>query len=541
MKQIYKSILILVGSAFLLSSCDLDKSPYGNASFWNSKEEIKMGLNAAYEPLYQEEGYGRGHWWADISDDINVNRNKPVEIGLGMFGDAANTNTSGGHLDNWELMYKVIRRSNDVLRYTTPEIEMSDEERAIIIGEANFLRAYSYFYLAKRYGGLPFYDYRDPDNINKARETKDQTYANIESYLKETITQFEKYNLWKRVDGDLGNKMGSWGRPNLGAAYGLLAKLYAHWGKYAEAKEAALKVINSDQYSLNTTGNNGYANLFSVAGEKSDEVLFNLTNKAVRHQGTITSIICLSGEMSDGAGWYYFAPTQSLFNAYDAGDLRREVTMKKEGDLVNYKPFIKKLQEEEDKLAEKEKRAAKKITAPQAIRKDDIKDMSTGYMGSKYLAAYDVLDGWNWEAGQDVPLLRYSDILLIHAEAEIFLAGGGVNNRTQGVPAAAASFNKVHVRAFGNDGTKAIDAPNFNDLVKERRCELAYEDERHYDLVRWGLAKEVYANTTTAEDPRGPRHFDPVKHAHFPLPQVEIDNSHGVLKNNPLAGYSSFQ
>ncbi len=531
MKQIFKSILILAGSVLFLASCDLDKSPYGNATFWGSKEEIQMGLNAAYEPFYQEEGYGRGHWWAGAaSDDMNINRDKPDDAALTEFRAAGGLNTSGGHADNWELMYKVIRRANDVLRYTTQEVEMSQEDRDLILGEANFLCAYSYFYLAKRYGGVPFYDYKDADNINKPRETKEQTYKNIESLLKEAITHFENQKLWKRSDAD-------WGKPNLGAAYGLLAKLYAHWGKYTEAKTAAEKVIDSGEYELNTTDDNGFANLFSPAGEKSDEVLFNLSNKPIRHQGSVTSVICLSGKMSGGTGWYYFAPTKSLYDAYDDGDQRRSVTLKKEGDLVSYKPFIKKLQEEAEKAGEN----PKLIVAPQPIRFDDISDMKTGFMCSKYLAAYDLLDGWNWESGQDIPLLRYADVLLIHAEAEIFLAGGGASNRTQGVAAAAESFNKVHVRAFGNDATKAIAEPTFNDLVKERRCELAYEDERHYDLVRWGLAQEVYAATTTAIDPRGPRTFDPVKDAHFPLPQVEIDDSHGVLTNNPLPGYSTFQ
>lgn len=534
MKQIYKSILILAGSTLLFSSCDLDKSPYGNSTFWNSKEEIKLGLIAAYTPLYEEEGYGRGHWWADVSDDMNVNRDKPVEIALSYFPAAGTSNTSGGHLDNWELMRQVIRRANNVIRYTTPEIEMTDKERDMILGEANFLCAYSYFYLAKRYGGLPFYDYKNPDEINIPRSTKEQTYKNIETYLLTAIDHFEKHDFWTRSDTE-------WGRPNTGAAYGLLAKVYAHWGKYPEAKAAAEKVIDSGKYSLNTTNNNGYAHLFSLAGEKSDEVLFNLSNKNVRHQGTVTSVICLAGKMSGGTGWYYFTPTRSLLKAFEDGDLRRSVTMKKEGDLVSYKPYIKMLQEEENAAAIKANRPPVTIVAPQPIRAVDVSDMKTGYMGSKYLAAYDQLDSWSWESGQDIPLLRYADVLLIHAEAEIFLGGGGSTNRTLGVSAAAKSFNEVRLRAFGGDATKTIAAPTFNDLVRERRCELAYEDERHYDLVRWGLAKEVYAATTTVDDPRGPRNFNPEVNAHFPLPKTEIDNSNGVLVDNPLAGYSSFK
>ena len=70
-------------------------------------------------------------------------------------------------------------------------------------------------------------------------------------------------------------------------------------------------------------------------------------------------------------------------------------------------------------------------------------------------------------------------------------------------------FNEVHVRAFGNDDSRKLSSVYPWDLVNERRCELAYEDERHYDLVRWGLAKQIYGDKD--KDPYGGRNFDPVK------------------------------
>ncbi|PXV65036.1 putative outer membrane starch-binding protein [Dysgonomonas alginatilytica] len=505
--KLYKLLFIL--PLFMLASCDLDREPFGISNFWNTEADVWLGLNAAYEPFYNEEGFGRGHFWAGgpSSDDMVINRDKNDDDQLTKF--IATSNASGGQFSNWQLMYRTIRRANDVMA-NTPNITMPDKSRDLILGEANFLCAYSYFYLAKRYGGLPFYDWRKPLEINKPRETKTETYVRIEAYLKEAINHFEAQNAWVRSNDDLG-------RPNLGAAYGLLAKVYAHWGKYAEAKAAAEKVINSGKYSLDKTGNNGFAHLFSLAGEKGNEVLFNLVNKPVRNQGSVTSVILLSGTLSGGTGWFYFAPTKSLYDAFEAGDLRRRVTMAGAGDEVNF--------------------LGKTTVLTSAM----ISDMSTGYMGTKYSSAYNQLTSWNWETGADVPLLRYSDVLLIHAEAEIFLAGGGSANRTKGVAAAAASFNEVHLRAFGGDPGKAIAAPTFNDLVKERRCELAYEDERHFDLVRWGLAKEVYAAATTATDPRGARTFDPVKNAHFPIPQREIENTDYLLVNNPKPGYSTFE
>lgn len=361
--KLYKILFFL--PVLLFASCDLDREPYGISNFWNTEADVWLGLNAAYEPFYNEEGFGRGHWWTGpASDDMVINRNKSDDDKLTKF--TATSNASGGQFSNWRLMYRTIRRANDVMA-NTPNVKMSEKSRDLILGEANFLCAFTYFYLAKRYGGLPFYDYKEPLEINKPRETKTETYKRIEAYLLESIKHFEAQDAWTRDKDALG-------RPALGAAYGLLAKVYAHWGKYAEAKSAAEKVINSGKYSLDTNSNNGFAHLFSIAGEKHDEVLFNLVNKSVRNQGTVTSVILLSGTMSGGTGWYYFAPTKDLFNAYEEGDMRREVTIKGVGDEVSYPAFIAQLQKEENKKAEEEGRKPVTIKAPVKLRLQDISE-----------------------------------------------------------------------------------------------------------------------------------------------------------------------
>lgn len=502
-----RKLYILFILPLLLSACDLDREPYGISDYWNTEADVMMGLDAAYEPLYFEDGFGRGLWWLDTaSDDMTMNRNFTEITSLTNFTADGAVNASGNLFDNWQFMYRIIRRCNDVMKYAEL-VDMTKANKDIALGEANFLCAFSYFYLAKRYGGLPFYDYKTPEEVNKKRETKTETYTRIVGYLNTAIEHFEAQSLWKRTGKDLG-------RPNLGAAYGLLAKVYAHWGKYDKCKEATLKVIG--KYTLDTTDNNGFEHLFSPEGEDHEEVLFNLVCNPVRHQGTVSSIILLSFALSDGAGWSQFAPTASLYKAFDEGDLRRRVTLVGEGDKVKY--------------------LGKEVT----LTKNMIIDMSDGYMCAKFAKAYEGLTEWQWESGADIPLLRYSDVLLLNAEAEIFLAGGGPDNPTLGVGAAANSFNEVHLRAFGGDASKRIAAPTFNDLVKERRCELAYEGERHFDLVRWGLAKDIYA---AAKDDKthGPRTFDPVKNAHFPIPQKEIENTDYKLVNNPAPGYSTFE
>lgn len=150
----------------------------------------------------------------------------------------------------------------------------------------------------------------------------------------------------------------------------------------------------------------------------------------------------------------------------------------------------------------------------------------------KYMSPYAVTYT-GWAAGLNVPALRLSDVLLIHAEAIMNLNGGGPGSRTTAVGAAAASFNAVRERA----GLDPIAAPTFNDLMYERKMELAFEGgDRHFDLVRWGLAEEIYDALPAEGSYKPARNFNPTVHNLLPYPQREIDNSGGSITQNP--GYN---
>ena len=68
----------------------------------------------------------------------------------------------------------------------------------------------------------------------------------------------------------------------------------------------------------------------------------------------------------------------------------------------------------------------------------------------------------------------------------------------------------------------------------ERKMELAFEGgDRHFDLVRWGLAEEVYNNLPAEGTYKPKRTFIPERHRLLPYPQREIDNSNGTITQNP--------
>lgn len=491
----YISILSLL---ILLSSCGkdfLDKQPheFTDAIFWKTADQAESGLAGVYSPLQDEEALGGEEWCGmeAFSDNAYLNDSYSDFIAMSEFRATQNTEGDLSH-NSYVSYYKVIKRANDVLA-NVPAINMDDAQKKRILGEANFLMAFAYFQLTNRYGGLPIYDPANSES-SLTRATQAETWTVIENALKSATEQLS----WTHEEG----------RPGLGAAWGLLAKVYVYEGKWTDAKTAAETVINSGNHTLYSN----YAELFTIEHENESEILWGLGARLDEYP--ITPILFLPNDVwngthdeQTGVGWRLVSATKSFYESYKAGDLRKSATVAKRGvDVVTYNGSTDILQ-------------APNNQSPVVCVK---------YM-SPYAVAYTT-----WNPGLNVPALRYSDILLLDAEAIMNLNGGGPTSRTTGVTAAAVPFNLVHQRA----GLAPITAPTFNDLVYERRMELAFEGgDRHFDLVRWGLAAEVY-NALPAEGSYKPaRTFVPATHNLLPYPQQEIDNSNGTITQNP--GYSS--
>lgn len=119
----------------------------------------------------------------------------------------------------------------------------------------------------------------------------------------------------------------------------------------------------------------------------------------------------------------------------------------------------------------------------------------------------------------NIKILRYADVLLMYAEA--------LNEQGQST-LAVDYVNMVRSRARGGNATvlpdiTVTDQVSVRNAIKhERRIEFAMEGERFYDLVRWGDAVTVL----------GPLGYQP-RNALYPIPQASIDQSGGVLVQNP--------
>ena len=116
----------------------------------------------------------------------------------------------------------------------------------------------------------------------------------------------------------------------------------------------------------------------------------------------------------------------------------------------------------------------------------------------------------NWE---NIKVLRYADVLLMAAEAAF---------QTGNTALATNYLNQVRARARGGANVLPDVTASMAAIKHERRIELALENERFYDVVRWGDGPSVL----------GPLGFQP-KNKWYPIPQTAIDQSQGVLVQNP--------
>jgi len=295
------------------------------------------------------------------------------------------------------------------------------------------------------------------------------------------------------------------GRITWGAARSLHARTYMMRNDWDNMYDASTEVIKSGLYNLNTPVDK----VFTVEGENCGESVFELqceSTDALKNSDVIGSQFCqVQGVRGAGdwdLGWGWHMGTVLLGGAFEPGDPRKDATLlyfrRSISDPVTPENTNKPYGESPVSTAMGAYFNKKAYTEPE-LRKKYTKD---GF----------------WV---NIRIIRYPDVLLMAAEAA----------NEKGIPGEAIDYlEQVRAHARGADSSilpkiTSTDQSTLRDAIRhERRVELALEPDRFYDLVRWGIAKEVLQAA-------GKNYQD--KNALLPLPQEEIDKSNGVLKQNP--------
>ncbi len=531
--------------------------------YYTDNAKMLEAMAAAYDPMqwfdYYNGWFPLNLAWDAASDDIYPGGGDTSDQGylheISWYGCSPTNDIKGA----WTVAYSGINRSIRLMD-SAAEANIPEADKKAYDAEGRVLRDWYYLVLWKTWGNVPFYT----ENLTfpyiaeqlKADEVYNAMVTDLEEVLASNILPMKRDINWA-------------GRMTQAAA----AMIYADYvmyqkdeSRYAKALGYMKEIIASGQYKLVTN----YDDLFAYSTEWSDEIILDINyisaggkrgwgNPGACGGTVIPAMIGVDGLNYVGGvgtgqgpqtefegGWGFCVVAKEAFEAFEPGDIRRDVAildidtyqeeMMKQGIAVNYTGRYQ----------------------------------NTGYFLRKYLGrpggkADQAGDSdLNWE--NNFHLYRYAETLLNAAE----LAWRTGSGEAQGY------LNQVRSRAGLSPKTISEEV-----IMHERRMELLGEGKRYFDLIRFGKAAEVlkpgggaiyatrdshrfvYTNgTITDEDQKGKVQTNddgkPINlkiggelkwtgqgkaipqrqqwtenKKYLPIPQIEIESSHGATVQNP--------
>ena len=492
--KISLSVLLLFLAATACQKDFLDRRPPGDLTFeefFKTAEQAEQAVNAVYEQFRSFDCVGLSYLACTdvLSDDADK-------------GSTANDAPLMNDLDNFTFdptnpfigpvykgYYRAIARANVAIE-NIPNVDMDAPTRDRLVGECKFLRAYSYFLLVQWFGDLPVITktLQGDEYYAQTRQPREEVYAQIETDLREAAAVLPEKNEYAARDK---------GRASKGAAKGLLAKLYMLKKDFPQAEQVCLEIINSNKYSLLAK----YRDNFLKVGENGAESIFEFQAVALETQQAAgpgsSPYNMVQGVRGDpNLGWGFNRPSDNLVAAYENGDPRREATIIYVGEVLP--------------------------DTPGTLVLDNIEIINERYNQKAWVPSH---PGLQDNGPGNIRIIRYADILLLAAEA--------LNEN--GKPGEALIYlNQVRKRARGTtaiilpDVTVTDQAQLRERIYRERRVELAMEQHRWFDLLRWGRAEQVMTAVG--------KNFVSPKHLLLPIPQTEVDLTSGKIQQNP--GYN---
>ena len=506
MKNIFKYILLITVISTVSCEDFLEKIPVDTESsetFFRTEKDAMDAVIAVYAALSSEDDQGlyrRSVLELEQLSDNCWNADSDEKIGYFTF-----TPDFGIIKDYYIGMYRGINRANLAIEGISAMENIDPDLKQRLIAESKFHRGYYYFILTLLFGDVPIVleSTTDPSGFAVAKSPATEVYQQIVDDLsaaEQVLPLTSEYS-----DED-------YGRISSGTAKAMLAKVYLfgadelnrnEW--YSLSKQKAQEVIASNEYQLIDTDNpfEDYKSLFTIENERNAEVIFSANHQSSgRSYGLPNSsflVIATTPRQTRNTIWgwgrAYVYKEVGDPSYWEDGDARRGVSVWGTGDSME-------------------------PTAP-----TDTFDMSAQnrsiirpehYALRKY--AWTLPEGVdrNPSSPYNFPVLRYADLLLIHAEAS--LKGGGLD------AAALESYNAVRNRA----GLEDVASFTEEDILLQRQYELLGEFHRWFDLVRTKTAASAFAKIVSVPDKAG---FSPTKHYKLPLPQSAVDLNERLEQN----------
>ncbi|MCR4853838.1 MAG: RagB/SusD family nutrient uptake outer membrane protein [Prevotella sp.] len=516
MKLKIKYIAIAAVGALTMTSCsdtlNVDSpSQMDQTMVYNSTEFATNAINGVYVLFCEDPFTSRmcGVWMQNTDvEAMSVQATVATNHRQAIWPLQATGNVGWSDVKKvWDNNLQAIERANQVRSSIDNSSIGSQDEMQQIKGEATCLKTYRYYLMCNFFGDVPYYDVAAKwgDEIDKPRTDKNVVY----SRCLQQLVDIEPSMKWSDVN------TGGIERMNRDFAIGLIARVALFRAGYAMTKDGTMKRaddyldVSADSLSVTYKDVNGtektartYTEYYQMAKDYCQKLIqlkprdlypdfeqafVNEMNYTVENNAEVLYEVAFVQNYGGDIGWSYGVPntgscakgtttaqvamTPTYYMSFADNDSRRDICCAKyahENDTV--------------KAA-----AATSIHAGKWDRSRAAKELGGG--SSK-------------GTGINFPLMRYSDVLLMLAEAENELNG----------PTALAKecLTKVRARAFAKSPTYAADVTEyvnnlnskeafFNAIVNERAWEFGSESLRKFDLVRWNLyAKKIEEAMHTA-------------------------------------------
>ena len=488
MKLLNSYSVFMIGLlALLLSSCEKPleiepKSEFSGA-FLDTQEGIEALLASAYANA-QLNGWGGAADYialnectADIMTDyIGAYYNNTLRKYQDFSFDAGWTAVIQ---DYWRKNYRAIRDANILVSLIPDHPILTQELKDRYLGEAKFIRATAYNFLYDWFGGVPLITENTTD-LFPSRASTQEIEDFVISELKEAAPL-----LPTTVLAD------EYGRATRGSALGVLAQFQLNAKKWADAAQTAQEVMNLGVYQLLPN----YADIFALDNEGNNELIYVFPNlgqgpgnnwsRNVLPGDYPTSVVNAATQQTIQDAFYY---------TFDPNDKRAEL-------IVTH--YVSSKGVNIDLLDPNSLPLGDKYKHPRSLKYPIDENSPDPTIG-----------------GQDVPYIRYSQILLTRSEG-LVMSSGTVSQE------ALDLMNEVRNRAGLPDYT-LTDIPDqgtfIDKILAERSWEFYSEGKRRPDLIRHGrFIQNALDRGITLAKPF---------HVLFPIPQPERDANENLDQND---------
>lgn len=548
------------------SSCDfLDKEPtyLSPETYFKNESQAFSFLTGIYAILQQTPYYGNDWLYLVGGDDLSHYGGQRGSSKSGLICNNANAGNPE-IATQWYNLYAGINRSNMFIENIDKTPGMNDKMKECYKSEARFLRAYYYYVLVSGWGDVPF----------KTKSTQSVENLSIPRTNKHVIYEFICSEIEQCANTLLSAKDLNYlpGRISKSTAWGILARIYMfRAGEFSvnnrdnvpveqekvqfyfkKANEFAKKVkfeghdlvedywqifIDLAQDKYNSTGK--MESIWEVEFGGNGTEANRTSGRTGNNIGLIGPDLAgtdFTGKQNPGYSYGFIYATPKLYKLYE----KNEDTERMDWNIAPFQYRSSKNKGVYGREFEYGKKGTLKYPCYEYgendIEKTEAKSAKDlGRNCAKYRREYEPEVKGRNETRFNIPMLRYSDILLMIAETE---------NEINSEPTQEAyeCINRVRERA-GISELANLSKEEFRQAVKdERAMELCFEFYRKFDLIRWGefidsmheMAELALSGEEWSQGPKVYSYFKiPSSYNYFPIPTTEMAVNREITKNNP--------